>query len=319
MDKPFSPPVSPLTIAVVGSVLLDVTIKTPRLPASSENLYVDSITLMPGGKGSNAAVTLARHGARVYLISNVGADPWGEVVLARLAGEGVDVARMGRHPSAPTGTVAMLAEASGETCYLAFPAASRTLTPAEIRERLTPLLPELDGLFFNFEAPEDALQEAVLLARAHRLPLFVDAGPEHAYPAPLWQAATVFSPNLPEAEALLGRPLADPLAAARVLLAQGPEAVVLKLGEAGALWVTAEASDRVPAFSVEVVDTAGAGDAFSAGLCWALLQEQPLPAAVRWANACGALAVGRLGTMPAMPGREEVASFLAAYPSRQQM
>lgn len=303
---------APLTIAVVGSVLLDVTVKTPRLPRSSENLYVDSINLMPGGKGSNAAVTLARHGARVYLVSNVGADPWGEVVLTRLAEAGVNVRGMGRHPTMPTGTVAMLAEASGDTCYLAYPAASRTLTLAEVRQRLVPLLPELDGLFFNFEAPQEALQEAGTLARASDIPLFVDAGPEHAYPAPIWQTATVFSPNLPETAALLGRPVADPLAAARALLAQGPAAVVLKLGAAGALWATRSDNARVPAFSVEVVDTAGAGDAFSAGLCWALLQGQPLADAVRWANACGALAVSRLGTMPAMPGWEEVAQFLAA-------
>jgi ribokinase len=258
-------------------------------------------------------VTLARHGARVYLLSNVGADPWAEPVLAHLADTGVDVSRMGRHPSVPTGTVVMLAEGSGDTCYLAYPAASRTVTPAEIRERLLPLLPRLDGLFFNFEAPQDALQEAVALARAHDIPLFVDAGPEHAYPASLWQTAAVFSPNLPEAEALLDRPVSDPLAAARALLARGPAAVVLKLGAEGALWVTPDAAEKVDAFPIQAVDTAGAGDAFSAGLCWALLQGQPLPAAVRWASACGALVAGRLGTMPVMPWWEEVAHFLAKF------
>ena len=302
---------TPLDIAVVGSVLLDVTVKTPRLPHSGENLYVDSIDLMPGGKGSNAAVTLARHGARTYLMSNVGADPWGEAVLAHLAETCVDVGRMGRHPSVSTGIVTMLAEADGETCYLAYPAASRTVTPAEMRERLTPLLPQLDGLFFNFEAPEEALAEAVKLARTHGIPQFVDAGPEHAYAAAVWRTATVLSPNRSEAEALLGRPVTDPLEAAHALLEQGPESVVLKLGADGAFWATAEASGHVPAFPVEVVDTAGAGDAFSAGLCWAILQGRSLPEAVRWGSACGALVVGRLGTMPAMPGWEEVAAFLA--------
>lgn len=308
-------PTSPthLTVAVIGSVLLDVTVKTPRLPYRSENLYVDSIDLMPGGKGSNAAVTLARHGARVHLMSNLGADPFAETILDQLAETGIDVSLMGRHPDLPTGTVVMLAEASGETCYLAYPAASRTVTPAEIRQRLRPLLPALDGLFFNFEAPQEALQEAVTLARAHEIPLFVDAGPEHAYPARLWQSAAFFSPNRPEAEALLGRPVTDPLTAAHALLAQGPEAVVLKLGAEGALWATAEANELVPAFPIRAVDTAGAGDAFSAGLCWALLQGFTLPDAVRWANACGALVAGRLGTVPAMPGQEEVETFLAEF------
>lgn len=304
-----------LTIAVVGSAFADITIRTPRLPHSGENLYVDELISTAGGKGSNAAITLARHGARVHLITNVGADPAGEQVRAALAAEGIGLSGLGCDPEIATGTVVMLAEASGETCYLAYPGASRTLSAAAVEERLAPLWPGLDAVYLNLEAPEEALLAAARLSRQHGVPLYVDAGPERPMPPALWSHAALLSPNLSEAGVHAGMAIAtlqDAERAARVLLAQGPALVVVKLGEQGALLASDRGSEQIPAFSVPVVDPAGAGDAFTAGLAWALLQGQPPPDAVRWANACGALVVSRLGTAPAMPSREEVSAFLAA-------
>jgi ribokinase len=68
---------------------------------------------------------------------------------------------------------------------------------------------------------------------------------------------------------------------------------------------------HVPAFPVKVVDTTGAGDAFSATLTVAFAEGLPLEQAARRANAAGALTVTRFGTMPAMPTRQEVDAFLA--------
>lgn len=303
-----------LTVAVVGSVFADITVRTPRLPHSGENMYVDDLVTNVGGKGSNAAVTLARHGARVHLITNVGADTAGEQARTALAAEGIDLAGLGSDPCTATGAVVMLAEASGETCYLVYPGASRTLTAADVEERLAPLALSLDAIYLNLEAPEEALLAAAQVARRHRIPLYIDAGPERPMPPALWAHAALLSPNVPEAAVHARMPIAnleDVERAARALLAQGPALIVVKLGEQGALVVDSGGSAHVPAFAVPVVDPGGAGDAFTAGLVWALLQGQEPIDAVRWANACGALVVGRLGTAPAMPSREEVSAFLS--------
>lgn len=154
------------------------------------------------------------------------------------------------------------------------------------------------------------------MAHDAHVPIFVDAGPQHAYPLQVWQHAAILSPNESEAEVLSGRSLPDDetaLAAARELLAQGPQAVVLKRGARGALWASADGAALAPAFPVDVVDPAGAGDAFTAGLVWATLSGRSLPDAVRWANACGALAATRLGTLVAMPTRVQVQTFLQQH------
>jgi ribokinase len=306
-----------LTIAVLGSVLADITVRTARLPHSGENLYVEEVATSPGGKGSNAAVTLARHGATVHLISNVGADAAGEQIRAALAAEGVGVAGLGGDPEIATGAVVMLAEASGETCYLVFPGASRTLTEADVAGRLAPHLGELDAIYLNLEAPEAALLAAAEIARRQALPLYIDAGPERPMPPALWAHAALLSPNAAEAGTHTGIAVTDldsAERAARALLAQGPALVAVKLGAQGVLLVDHSGSTHVPAFSVSVVDPAGAGDAFTAGLTWALLQGETLVAAARYGNACGAWATTRLGTVPAMPSQAEVAAFLAVQP-----
>lgn len=309
---------TPLTIAVLGSVLADVVVQTPHLPRRGQNLYVPHLDVSPGGKGTNAAVTLLRHGAEVHVISNVGDDALGAQVRAELEATGLTTEQIGVDGSAATGVVIVFAEPGGEATYVAYPAASRTITAADVRRRLGPLLPRLDGLLFNLEAPEEALLAAVEMAETKGVPIFVDAGPERAYGQRLWANAAVLSPNRAEAAALVGYTPeggAGAERAAREMVRQGPEAVVIKLGADGAVWATDGDAGHVPAFAVAAVDTAGAGDAFTAGLTWAILRGRSLPEAVRWGNGCGALVATRPGTMPVMPTRKEVDDFLDAHPA----
>lgn len=309
----------PLTLAVIGSIMMDVTVQAPRLPRSGENLYVHGISASAGGKGANAAVTLARHGAHVHLIGNVGNDAWGAQVCAELQHTGIDMTLVGLASEDATGIVVMVAEDGGQVTYMAYTGANRSLTAAQVEERLAPLLPGLDGLLFNFEPPEETLQLASQMVRAAHIPFFVDAGPEREYDATLWREAVAVTPNASEAQTITGRRVgsqAEARAAARALLAQEPQAVVIKLGAEGALWANALGEGLAPAFPVEAVDAAGAGDAFSAGLMWATLSGQTLPQAVRWANACGALVASRAGTLPSMPSRVEVETFLRTHEMR---
>jgi ribokinase len=301
------------TLAIIGSVVADIVVETPHIPASGENLHVPRIQIMTGGKAANAAVAFARLGGRAHLLGNTGADEFGRQARADLAAEGVDISGLCTDPDHPTGSGILLVEPDGSTAFMIAPGANQTLTPAQLEANLRPLLPDLDGLLFNFESPEACLLLAADLARAAGIPLFVDAGPDRPYSPDLWRDAAILSPNQPEAEAIVGYAIGDDaaaLTAAHDLLACGPGAVVLKLGERGALLASAAGAEFIPAFSIRAVDSAGAGDAFTAGLALSVLSGKPLSAAVRFANACGAIAVGRFGTMPAMPRLAEVQRFL---------
>jgi len=302
------------TIAVVGSIITDLAVLTPRLPARGENILAHRLHIGPGGKGANAAVAAARLGAHSVLVGRVGDDSFGREELAALRAEGVDTNAVGVDPETRTGAAIIMVDDEGENTILVIIGANDRLTPEHVEAGLAPHWGRLDALLVNFEVPPTAVAAAINAAHAHGVPAIVDAGPPRQFGPEVWGRATVISPNALEAATLVGHPVEDAAAAAaaaRELLAGGPQAVVLKRGAAGALLVTREGTQHVSSFRVKVVDTTGAGDAFSAALVVALAEGKPLPEAVRFANAAGALAVTRVGTLPAMPTRAEVDAILA--------
>jgi ribokinase len=96
------------------------------------------------------------------------------------------------------------------------------------------------------------------------------------------------------------------------LLDKGVSAVILTLGDSGALLFKREMTTRIPAYNVNVVDTTAAGDAFCGALGTALARGEALEDAVVFANAAGALAVTALGAAPSMPTAKQISEFLAS-------
>lgn len=304
------------TVAVVGSIITDLAVLTPRYPRRGENILARRLQIGPGGKGANAAVAAARLGARSILVGRVGDDEFGREELAALRAEGVDIHAVGIDPEAQTGAAIILVDDEGENTILVIIGANAKLTPSHVEEGLAPHWQSLNALLVNFEIPPETVAAAVEEASSRRIPVIVDAGPPRAYGPEIWGKATVISPNELELSTLVGRPVTggEQIQAARELLKAGPQAVVLKLGARGALLVTGEEAHLIPAFPVNVVDTTGAGDAFSGGLAVAMAEGMPLRDAVRFANAAGALATTQVGTLRVMPRRSKVERLLADYP-----
>ena len=122
-----------------------------------------------------------------------------------------------------------------------------------------------------------------------------------------------FGDSMTECAALAGFPVHDlPSAeqAARVLLQRGVKQVVIKMGEHGAYVHAGAGGELIPGFPVQAVDTTAAGDAFNGALAVALRKGLALRAALRFANACGALSATRYGAQPSMPTAAEVDDFL---------
>ena len=124
------------------------------------------------------------------------------------------------------------------------------------------------------------------------------------------------TPNETELRILLGRPPEDPTPTPKLaahLHARGIRNVIVTMGEKGALVLSSGTVTEIPGLSVEVVDTTGAGDAFSSGLAVALIEGKDLIDAVKFANCAGALACTKLGVIPALPKRAMVDELYARY------
>jgi len=124
----------------------------------------------------------------------------------------------------------------------------------------------------------------------------------------------VLTPNEVEAELLSGLSVAnvnDAERAGKRIIKKGVTSVVITLGEKGSFVVTQKKSKLVPAIKVKPVDTTGAGDAFNAGLAFALAEGKEIEEAARFANFVAALKITRLGAQEGLPSRAEVEDFIA--------
>lgn len=300
-------------IAVVGSMIVDLAVSTPRVPLTGENILAHSFQMGAGGKGANAAVAIAKLGAQPLLVGRVGKDHFGQVELETVRGYGVRTDAVGIDQERHTGIAVIMVDDHHENTILVTIGANAGLTEEAAQTALAPHWDALDALLVNFEIPEAVVRSVVQSARARNIPVIVDAGPPRDYGPQTWGQATVLSPNMLEASTLVGYAVesdADALRAARDLLRQGPQAIVLKMGKRGAMLVTADEQLLVSGFSVEAVDTTGAGDAFTAALVIGVAEGRPWGKTLRRANAAGAIAVTRFGAMSAMPSQEEVNKFL---------
>jgi ribokinase len=278
------------------------------MPVPDENVFGDDFRMIPGGKGANQAVAVARLGARAQFIGRVGRDSFGDLLLASLRADGVETAGLAAVADAPTGAALIMVDRKGQNSIVVAPGANHRLMPADI-QALRPELETLDAILMQLEIPIETVLHTIRLAREIHVPVILDAGPPRVQPPDELFRVALLSPNEAEAGALLGRPirdLKDAENAGREMLRRGAGAVVLKLGAKGALLVTADECLHVPAHRVEVVDTTAAGDAFTAALAVYRAEGRSLPEAVRMANKAGALATTKLGAQPSMPTRADV-------------
>ncbi|MGC5017691.1 carbohydrate kinase family protein [Micromonospora sp. DT47] len=295
----------PSRVVVVGDLITDVVamLAGPLAPGSDTPA---TIRVSGGGQAANTAAWLAAQDVPVTLVGAVGDDGAGRDRVAELERAGVDCA-VEVHGDAASGTVIVLATGAERT-MVTERGANLRLTAAHV-ERAVAAAPDAAHLHLSAYPLLDAASRpaglrGLAVARERGLTTSVDA----ASAAPLRRigAAAFLSwvrdvdlllVNADEAAVLAGG--LDPAAQARALSASARR-VVVKRGEAGAVWVDRSATVGVaPARRVAVVDVTGAGDAFAAGLLSAWLGGADPRAALARAGDLGALAVSTVGARPA--------------------
>ena len=311
------PGVNSPRIAVVGSLNMDLVMPVPTIPRPGETLKAEKLQTIPGGKGANQAVALARLGANVVMIGRVGDDAYGQDLKQGLADEGIDVAPVLVTPDCSSGIAVIAVAKSGENSIVIVAGANGRLTPADVESQAAAIR-DSKMLVVQNEVPMATVTTAVQLAKDHGIPVIYDPAPAPQEPLPslLWKV-DVLTPNQSEAESLWGNPIhsvTDAIAAARTFRQRGVRHVVIKLGEKGALAVDDEDHViEVPSRSVKVIDTTAAGDAFTAAMALSLCAGDSLEKAVRRACAAGALTVTRAGAQPSLPTKSEVDGFLEEW------
>ncbi|TVR32568.1 MAG: ribokinase [Spirochaetaceae bacterium] len=297
---------------VIGSLNMDLVATVERFPRPGESLVGTGFATYTGGKGANQAIALARLGAEVDMIGRVGNDPFGVQYREKLAAEKVAYDAVESADAQPTGVALIEVEAGGENRIVWVPGANLTVDNSYI-DRHRQRISSADFALLQLEIPLDATEYALQSAQQAGCVTILDPAPAQQLPRSLLSAIDYLTPNAGEAELLSGIEVSDSRsarAAAEALVQLGARSVVIKAGQRGAFVLHDRQFDHVAGYTIDAVDTTAAGDAFNAGLAFALGRGDTLLQAVRYANAVGALACRGAGAQAAMPGAAAVRDFI---------
>ncbi len=284
---------------IIGDANVDVIVRgLPSEPISGKELQCNDISMVLGGSSANCASSLAGLGASVDFWGKVGRDGLGDYAVGELKRRGINTSRIIQDPSIRTGACVSLSYQS-DRALLSF---MGSIAALELTDIPLDLIQHYDHLHSSSIFIQHGLRpgfiELYRRAKESGLSTSLDSGWD---PAERWQVdienllrnVDIFLPNEHEALHITNT---DNVEDAAKILNQYAETVVIKRGEGGALARQGKKILRMHVFQVEVIDTTGAGDCFNAGFLFAKInQDLDLHDALIFANACGALAVTRLG------------------------
>lgn len=303
------------TVAVLGDINIDIMMVVPTYPPPGGDALVYENTLRTGGSVANTAIMLARMGIGTEVYSRTGDDDWADIALNTLRREGVGLEHVTRDERAGTGLIFIPVIPDGERTMFSYRGANVLLSPEEIREEdiagLNAL--HLSGYSFLKSPQREAAWRAIEMAQKRRVPITLDLGVE---------PAVALGADLPrllcclelivlgDQEAAVISNTNDVQRGIAYLLDAGVRTIGLKLGKDGCEVIQREERARIPGLRVNVVDTTGAGDAFSAGMIYGGLRGLRLGARGMLANTFGALATTVWGGGAALPSLDQALLFL---------
>jgi ribokinase len=299
-------------IVVIGSINMDLVVKTRRAPQAGETITGEHFATIPGGKGANQAAAIARLGGSVSMIGCVGEDAFGAQMRENLAAVGVDVSQVSSSKTLPSGTATIIVEESGENRIIIVAGANGAVQEGLV-DQGQHLIEQASFLVLQFEIPLPTVEYALKVAKESGVETILNPAPALKIDPAVLPLIDYLIVNETEATHLSGIQVDDlpsATAAAQALKQSGCGAVAVTLGEHGALILQEGDPIHIPAPSVKVVDTTAAGDAFVGALAVSLARGLSLAEASRYAVAAGSLAVTKFGAQPSLPTQDEVASLL---------
>jgi sulfofructose kinase len=296
-------------IICVGHAALDRIYRIEAFPPRPTKVRALEHIEVGGGMAANAAVAIARLGGKAELWSRVGDDAAAQAIRAGLRAEHVDVRYVQAFEGIRSSTSAIVVDDGGERLIVGqrdagMPSGTSWL-PLERVKAADAVLGDIRWL--------EGVRTVFGRARKDGVPTVLDAdlGAREAladllrltdYAILSEPALREFAPGSSDAERL------------EHILALGPGHAGVTLGPAGYLWRAREGGGQVPAFSVSVTDTTGAGDAFHGAFALMLAEGRPVAESARLAAAAAALKCRRLGSRAGLPTRVELEAFAAGMP-----
>lgn len=266
-----------MKIAVVGSINIDQSVETDRIPRKGETIAGQSLQYTPGGKGANQAVAMGRLGAEVVFFGCVGDDANGKAMLENLESQGVSTTHIQTIENVPTG-IALITVGDDDNTIIIVSGANHYVDKPYI-DKIKHYLTEFDLVVLQNEIPKETNLYVIDFCNQNHIPVLFNPAPIEGVDMDIIEKVTYFTPNEHEAELLFQTNDYEEL------VKKYPEKLLITMGEKGVLVQLNDGETlTVPARKTKVVDTTGAGDTLNGAFAMQIAGGASVKDALQFAN-----------------------------------
>lgn len=297
-------------ITVVGSMNMDLVVKTDEIPKVGETLLGNELLQIPGGKGANQGVSIAKLERDIIFLGKVGKDGFGDELLKSMEDAGVNVEHIEREETS-TGIAVINVDKNGNNNIVVIPGANG-LVDKEYLQRHLKAFEEAEIVVFQLEIPLETVKEGLKIAKGLGKTTILNPAPAMELDDEMIGNIDILIPNEHELERISKIKVVDDesiLKASKALLDKGINKIIVTLGSRGALYIDNNEREFFEAYDVKVVDTTAAGDSFIGGFAASYIEDKDIKRAIDMGQRTAALSIQKVGAQSSLPSIEEVENF----------
>ncbi|MDU3802925.1 ribokinase [Paraclostridium bifermentans] len=297
-------------ICVIGSLNMDLVVNVDNMPKKGQTLIGSDFKEVPGGKGANQAVAMARLGGDVTMIGKVGTDSFGQTLIDALKNDNVNTTYVHKEDG-PTGVAMITVDKNAENSIVVAPGANFKVKENDIDKNID-AIKNSDIVVVQLETPLETIKYALKSAKELGKYTILNPAPAVKLEDSIIANVDLLTPNETELEILSGVSINcedDILKAAQTMIEKGVKELIVTLGSKGSLYINKEISMFKKSYKVDAVDTTAAGDSYTGALSVAFSKGENIEVAMDFASRVGALCVTKEGAQSSLPTLEEVERF----------
>ena len=297
-------------ICVIGSLNMDLVVNVDTMPKPGQTIIGSNFKEVPGGKGANQAVAMARLNGNVSMIGKGGEDGFGQTLINSLKNDKVDTTYIQTSKGA-TGVALITVDKNAQNSIVVSPGANFEVKEDDIDNNIE-AIKNSDIVVLQLETPLNTIKYALNKAKELNKYTILNPAPAVKLDDEIIKNVDLLTPNETELEIISGVSIEteeDIQKAAQIMIEKGVKELIVTLGSKGSLYINKEKSMFKKAYKVEAVDTTAAGDSYTGALAVALSQDKNIEDALDFASKVGALSVLKEGAQSSLPTLEDVKNF----------
>lgn len=298
-------------ITVVGSLNMDLVVNVEKMPKVGQTVIGSNFKEVPGGKGANQAVAMARLNGKVNMIGKVGQDGFGKELLNALKKDKVNIEHVKTEKNISSGVALITVNEDADNSIVVAPGANYELKKDDIDDCID-AIKESDIVVIQLEVPIDTVRYTLEKSKELNKYTILNPAPAVKLGDEIIKNVDLLTPNETELEILSGIQIKedeDILSAAKSLINKGVKELIVTLGSKGALYINKDMHKMYKSYKVNAVDTTAAGDSFTGAVAVSLANDENIDKAIDFASKVGALSVTKEGAQSSLPYLKEVINF----------